>query len=681
MKKLMTMSFVILFTVLTVLSYINFAYDSLEQIENDKQTIVIEKPNNITNDEFLTSIDSALGAIDQDIMYRYVDVTGDKPQYSYYKTNHTKDFIESTSEKKNFKVGENECISTSYNIEGYQVYDLNVSSLFQEFAFYDWSQASRYDLTSATYYVLKENCNDIANVIGDLGYTVTVNMRTSASGKLPVVAFAFIPSFLMVISGIFYTLSNGKKNVIKKMEGYTVKNILFDEIKSNAPNFIISFLLIEGISIIVSLLLFENSWLQYLLYAAKYPIGGLSVFLLGWIISILIIYTQNRAEYIKGKVPKKGIYYLAMLAKCIFIAFITFFMSIAIRNIQICYNTFQTSQFVAEKINHYVTVPINENNASSVGLEDSYLSFYNETVNKYNGIIVDSSNYQYDLTSGSTLAEDYGQDYIIVNYNYLSFNPIYDLYGKKIKPESFEKNKINILIPESKQDRKEEYQAFAKTAYSMEANFIPYNEASKIYSYNADLGMGVYGEIDSPVVIALQDELFSGIFILSYCSQGEYFINVEAEDPYKELIPILEETGIDKVTPQTPYISSRFADVLEQQFQMLILYGSQTLILTIGLICLIFFSSKLYCENYRQRIAISFCEGFSVKKCMMKHLIFTIILYVISMIAIWFFGLMINVSVNILLPVLALGFDTICIFALGGKYTRNNLYEVMKGAE
>ena len=44
MKKLMTMSFIILFSVLAVLSCINFSYNALETIENDKQTITIEKP-------------------------------------------------------------------------------------------------------------------------------------------------------------------------------------------------------------------------------------------------------------------------------------------------------------------------------------------------------------------------------------------------------------------------------------------------------------------------------------------------------------------------------------------------------------------------------------------------------------------------------------------------------------
>ena len=90
------------------------------------------------------------------------------------------------------------------------------------------------------------------------------------------------------------------------------------------------------------------------------------------------------------------------------------------------YNTVQTSQYLADKIAGYVTVPVNINNASSQGLEENYKEFYAATVERYHGILIDASNYEYDLISGETPEEAYGQDSITVNINYLDFNPIYD---------------------------------------------------------------------------------------------------------------------------------------------------------------------------------------------------------------------------------------------------------------
>ena len=108
----MLMSFSILCIVLAVLSYINFSYDGLDVIEKNKQKIVIDKEKSVSNENFLKDIESVLNDIEQDIMYRYVDTSGDKPHYKYYKTNHTEDFIGIASTSDDFRVNETESIST-----------------------------------------------------------------------------------------------------------------------------------------------------------------------------------------------------------------------------------------------------------------------------------------------------------------------------------------------------------------------------------------------------------------------------------------------------------------------------------------------------------------------------------------------------------------------------------------
>lgn len=681
MKRLMTMSFIILFSVLSILSYINFSYNALEEIEKDKQAIIIEKDSSISNEQFLSDIDRALDTIGQDIMYRYVDVSNKKPEYSYYKTNHTIDFIKSRTAKDNFLIDEKETIST-HTQRGHKTFDLYAASVFQDISFYNWKNADVYDLSLCTYYVKREAAQQVAQVINELGYKVTMNTEVFISAKMSVFLFSFIPAFLLFISMLFYVLSNGKRNVIKKMEGYKVRDILTDEIKYCSKSFLGAFLAVELISVPISEILFRKARMEFYGYKARYIVIGLAVCLLSIMVSSLVIYTQNRAEYIKGRVPRKGIYYLSMLAKCIFIAFITFFMSIAIRNVKICYNTYVTSHFIAEKVKGYVTLPINENNASSSGLDENYRLFYQETVDKYNGILIDSGNYEYNLTSDSTLCEEFGQDNIVVNKNYLTFNPIYDLNGKQIDSSMFDKNKFNVLLPNSKKDAAEKYKVFVEKAYSLETNFILYDDVlSKIYTYNARTGTGAYGEIKSPVILAVQDSQLEGIFIRSYCSKGGYFLDTEKENPYSELLPILKQTGIDKVTLQTPYIRSNFDKLLEQQFQMLILYGSQTLILSIGLFCLILFSGKLYYENERGKLACSICEGYTLLNCMRKHFILTIFVYGIGMAGICVVGKIVNVAVNLFLPMAAMILDIACTFLLCKKYMIKHLHEIMKGAD
>ena len=45
----------------------------------DKKRITIDKPENITNEVFLSEVDKALESINADIMYCYIDMSGKKP--------------------------------------------------------------------------------------------------------------------------------------------------------------------------------------------------------------------------------------------------------------------------------------------------------------------------------------------------------------------------------------------------------------------------------------------------------------------------------------------------------------------------------------------------------------------------------------------------------------------------
>ena len=278
--------------------------------------------------------------------------------------------------------------------------------------------------------------SSIIDAITQLGYVVTVNPTSYISGQFSVLLFGFVPAFMLVASMAFYILSNGKKNVLKKMEGYTTHDVLADEVKSIFPIFAICFLIIEVVSLIVAAALYQTALLQYILFSLPNIAVLLMVVLCGFGLSALLVCRQNSAEHIKGRVPRRGIYFTTILAKGVFVGFIIFFLSIAIRNVTISYHTMQTSQFFADKVSGYVTVPVNTSNASMQNLNENYKAFYSATVNRYNGILVDASNYEYNLISGRTPAEEFGQTSITVNRNYLDFNPIYGTDQKRGKKKS-----------------------------------------------------------------------------------------------------------------------------------------------------------------------------------------------------------------------------------------------------
>ena len=461
-----------------------------------------------------------------------------------------------------------------------------------------------------------------------------------------------------------------------------VSDILWDEIKATIPALGICFVVIAIIHDGIALRLYPKAFFQYFCYSVQYLAFGLMVLLCGIFAAAFLVLLQKSAEHVKGRVPRRGIYVTSVLAKCVFVIFIVFFLSIAVRNAFTAYNTVQTSQYLADKIAGYVTVPVNINNASSQGLEENYKEFYAATVERYHGILIDASNYEYDLISGETPEEAYGQDSITVNINYLDFNPIYDGTGKQITESMLSNSAFNVLIPASKSNVESRYREYVETAYGKQPNFITYDDGnSHIYSYNANIGTGGNGELDSPVILVAGEDDLEGIFVLSYCSSGSYILNVPESDPYQKLLPLLRETGIAPVTLDTPPVSDTFTDTIRQQSSMLVLYGGQSVILLAGLIGLILFSARLFCENYRKRIAASLIEGSTVLSCIRGHLIVTVLYYCTAVIAVSVLSLMMQVTLNQYILIVAFLAEIIITYRICRKNAHQNLYQIVKGAE
>ena len=142
---------------------------------------------------------------------------------------------------------------------------------------------------------------------GCLGYSVTATNERLLSTKLPLY-FLFIPAFMLCVSIVFYTLSAGKKNVLKKMEGYTTGNILLGEIKAFAPALCLCFLLIFAAAMICAVWLHPVATWQFGLFLLGDCLWLLVPLILGILLSLLFLSGQRSAEYVKGKVPKRGIY-------------------------------------------------------------------------------------------------------------------------------------------------------------------------------------------------------------------------------------------------------------------------------------------------------------------------------------------------------------------------------------
>ena len=677
MKKLVIFCFAVCMTVLSVLSLFNFAQDAEESMILGKRTVIIEKPEAMSNDEFLERVDATLGEVGADIMYRHVELDGDKPLYCYYKTSHTDCFLSVSTGKGTDRLEADEFFSTAKQ-QGATA--LHLSSLFQDTAIYPLIQAERHDLTAATYYVAEEQLDTVLQALNDTGCSATLTNEILMSTKLPLY-FLFIPAFMLCVSMVFYTLSAGKKNVLKKMEGFTTGNIILGEIKSFAPAMCLCFLLFFVITMLCAVWLHPVAILQFGLFLLKDCLWLLIPLTLGILLSLLFLSRQRSAEYVKGKVPKRGIYITNTLAKAAFLAFILFSLTIAVRNITQIYNTFHAAEFCSEKTAGYVTVPLNNVNSGIAPADADYLAFYHATVNRYNGILMEASDFNYDLFDGKMQGEAYHQDYAQINRNYLAFNPIYALDGSQIGDALLSDANVNILLPKSKENRMDEVRERGlRWGHTGDVNIVLYDdEASDIYSYNASTGLGSNGALPAPILVIAEGELLDGRVIESWCSLGAYFLYVPADDPYAELLPILRETGVDAATVSTPTVAATFDKMIHHQVYMLMIWGVQAVILLVGLFCLILFGARLYCDNYRDRIACRLIEGHSLLSCIRGHLLLTVLYYGVVAVSLLILKFAVELDYNILLS--AFLAELMITLMACGSVARKNLYQVVKGAE
>ncbi len=681
MKKIMLLCFSIFFSIMSILSVLNYAFEAEEQIELDKQTILIERPETMQNDEYLTAISEVMEQIHCDIMYKYTNVTGKKTEYLYYKTNNTSNFVTVPSEKKNMLVISGECISTKLH-EGYINYKLNTANAHSDISFFDLSDAVNYSLDSAIYYVKASECEQITEALHSAGLYVEKKYSSLISGKYSVILFGGIPIILFFASMLFYVLSEGKKIVLKKMDGYSNFDILKDDVSDTLPQFGIIFLIISVITGIAGAICYPLALNGFLSYFLGYVGTGAFITALGYALALIVYFSKNNAEQIKGKAPKTGIYTISIFLKICFVLFIMFFMSIAVRNVTLAYHTFRTSKTFAEKLDSYVTVPVYNLNHDVDGLETNYVNLYHQTVDAYHGVLIDAGNYKFDLISGKTPCEEYGQDDIIINENYLSFNPIYDLNGTAITPEQLTTDgRLNVLIPLSKKDSENALKERYLMAYKTDINIIYYDESiSKIYSYNASALATSDGEIKSPVVVLADEKIINETFIYTFITNGYYFFKATTSDPTAEFKPLLEELGISETTLKLNYVSDNFKEEMTQWLSMLKLYATQSALLLLGMLTVILFTSKLYCENYKNRISIYLMEGKSLLFCIRNHIAFTLLSYVFC-IAVLHFGITISISFNYNIMIFMILSELIIILLSCRKFVTANLSEILKGAD
>ncbi|MGX7197468.1 hypothetical protein [Enterococcus olivae] len=618
-----------------------------------------------------------------DILFRYVDITGGKPHYHYYTTANNTEFLPLLDRQETFlNLEAGQRISTV--LDSATVSPLKVSSIYQDISIQRLTDAAGYNLEKAMYYVDATRVDDILQKMTEMGIVATTVPSSLVSAKIGLVLFTFLPAVLVLMSMLFYIFSQAKKNVLKKMDGYSFVAILREEVLDLGSKIFLIVFIVFILTMGLAYSQFKIAFYQYFHFSMRYWLIGILIVTGSFLVSSMVIKFQQNTEYIKGKAPKKAMYVLSTIVKTLFTIFVVFFLSMAIRNVTTAYNNLQSAKFFADKVEGYVTLPVYNVNRSTQGLEPQYVELYKETVATYDGVLIDASNYETDLTSGQTTAEEFNQIDITINENYLVFSPIYQGSKEPVIREQLDPAFVNILLPDGKEIETAKYQEMAKLSYHTDANFIYYSsEESSVYSYHPNRGSGIRGEIEAPVIIVLlEDQLTQQEGLLfANSSTGSYFIQTKTDDPYQELLPLLKKLRIEEITLDTPSLMSSFEGNIAQMLSMLQIYGVQSLLLSVGMFVLILFSTKLYIENQRKRMALSLVEGETFLSVLKGHLLVTLASYAIVIVGLKVMEIVAVISADYPILLGAMLIELSAVFLFGRCYSLINLHTIVKGEE
>lgn len=93
MKKILYFMYGIVLTYILLLNFMDYSSDILNNLEDNKVEIVINKPKEKDNAEFISDLNDITQKMNMDIMYLITDVSNSTIKKNYYISTNTNNFI------------------------------------------------------------------------------------------------------------------------------------------------------------------------------------------------------------------------------------------------------------------------------------------------------------------------------------------------------------------------------------------------------------------------------------------------------------------------------------------------------------------------------------------------------------------------------------------------------------
>lgn len=628
MKQLFRVVFVIYSVYFFSMAFMNYANILQMKFESNSLQVEIEKPEDLTNTEYIYLLKEICKKAKADILYKTYNVNdGTEQKTCYYITDLFGTYID---EKLSSQMEYDGYLSNEKGKNTLQTLDLLGATYV-----YPIDEIVEYNLKISKFFIKDTAYDEFEKKCLECNINISrVNQKITLTNYLGLEKLGF-PTIILIFSIFLYGVSSRKLVYYKIINGYSNFKIILDFISDGSKLVFIPMICV----VVVSFIGFSFYNFKLLIGFAKFLMCRYLLVLAAvygmWFIESLIIIKTTQLSIMKGKDERKLLKYLMLFLELIVLILVSIEVKQSINQVIVSYNIYERYKASAIDLKDYVVFPINTSNVdindkNQIEYNEKFTKFYQDTVEQYDGILIDTRNYK-SVRGEVNLAESSGQISITVNSNYLLKAKIYDTSSQVVGDNNLTKGKLNILLPESMTTKEffEKHNTYYVTEDSSEFTFYRMNSVFPTYSRFS----GEHGEIKDPIVYVYNSEYMENL-MLNYISGEYYMVKCTADNPYEVFKPYLEKYDLENVVPDTPYIINTFTAELAGIRMGLIEYIGTVIIYILGFVTVLIYVFWDYTIIHCKSIAIHYISGYSriqiYKNLLFIHAFFSWILYVFS---------------------------------------------------
>ncbi len=581
MNRISKSLIVICLIMFSVIFYLQTCYQYSYNPFVKNQNIILNKPKDIDNQEFVETINRISKETNVFPLYLEQDITDGNYNTNTYYTNYQGSLPDKYPELYNQSNKESFLKMTKFSLEQIQVALLSDSQ--SEVDFIKALEEAGIDYQYAEF-----------------------NQEAFLIGSNYLLILMVIITCLVTIT--IYVMQEKKRYAILKMEGYKAKEIIRIEFLKFKKLIYVTTIIY---SLILIILLVKNDVNFVGLYVEN---NLISITFLLTIILFNLLLSYQVYENVSIYKIKNNI--VSGKPSNLIVLFSIVLMIMMINNISVLIDT--TNDYIQEIANYkkiqgvyeYSYIPVYSDISDyeaeeSSELDKVLLNFYFATVNDLNGVLINKN-----------VGEEYQK--VTINQNYLKFSEIIDSQGQLIDVSNYKQSYLN-LVPIS------EKQIIDEASLD---NVVLIKDDQKLF--NIDVRTGKQGEITDYQYITLiladnladfgniDEELIANEIVVPM-SSGNYYVKTNKDDPNAITKKYIEDVNADNYIRETPLIGNELLkNIIELKYKLLnyIVMSMINIILTL---IIIKYSIQIFIINRKKKLSVYTLETGKQEKSFKKY--------------------------------------------------------------